>query len=278
MRIFRDFLLELLIAVVVGGVNTVLIILQQLPPLYLFLIITAITFAIILGTVKWYEKRLKKRLGIEQQRWDKIRKEKIRLRQPYANRTEIPKLLFDMFECSSRLVEAHASQDDFSDKLLRIANKLDSAGFLSSNSPFLRRLASIKSLKNPFGVPTNIPKLKQIEPGIINFLLGMQGAMKIENIGALQVSESDTEYQKLLSRVHKLQIGLPSKINTKINGHVQIASSMTNLSYFDLYPSVSPGISIALPYLKPNIYNYIFGLNSEISTLIEKFLLGDDIK
>ncbi len=211
-----------------------------------------------------------------------VRGERRELRTRFKDRLQIPNILFQMFERSRQLTEdANRNHRLGDEELERLGKKLFAAGYLAPDSQFIKGATYLAQFENPFDIvanPSTLKVLKSFNVEMEKFLFSMQGIMQDENIGAMALSTSDPTCQQLLSRIRKLQIGLPDKINMKIIEHHIISNSMANLSYFDVKTTVSPGVAAILPFLKEGTSVYVRGLNSEISNLIEKFLAGEDIK
>ncbi len=99
-RFFRDIWTEVVAAGVLAAMSSIIGIVQDTPPIT----IAIISFVVILVAfrISYYfqDRKLKARLGIEKERWNRVREEKLRLRQPYENRLEITKLLSQMHDKS----------------------------------------------------------------------------------------------------------------------------------------------------------------------------------
>lgn len=201
------------------------------------------------------------------------------MRNRLSDRFEIPNILKRMFERATKATEIEIAQTKFPSKKVmhRVGDKLMKAGYLDPNSSFMRNVKVIEESRNPLDIPLKSRKLKSYEDEMVKFILGLQAAMGVENVGTMIICASDTEYQQLNAELVRLEVGLPKLILVKIQSYILLTNALANLQYLDLEADPQSNLALAVPYLEVGFQAWAKRLNSEIASLIERFLMGEDM-
>jgi hypothetical protein len=270
-RFFRDILVDVIAAGVVAAMTILISKLQGVDPFLLAIITFVVLLIAFRITYHLQEKKLKKRLNIERERWDKIREERIKFRQQYSNRTMIPDLLYKMGERVRELMEktplllADDMVDDFKEIMqLRVPmtiklNRTDAKKLLA-------KFPSVRHLKDP------IQQRRALTMSVYQVLTA-------HGQGAKFVVEKDEEYQRLDKQVEELLVGLPRSIHIKKGGYAQLVNAYYTLAAVDYSKGELPRLfHLYEPFMKAVIVTELSTMRAEISSIIEQFLIGEDIK
>jgi hypothetical protein len=270
-RFFRDIWAQVIAAGVLAAMTILIGKLQEIDPLLLAIgtfIVLLIAFRIVYHL---QERKLVKRLNIEKERWDRIREERIRVRQQYSNRTIIPDLLYQMGERVRELMEktplvlADDMADDFREIMqLRVPMtiKLNRA----DAKQLLAKFPSVRHLKDP----------TQRRRALV---MSTYQVLTAHGQGAKFVVEKDEEYQRLDKQVEELLVGLPRSIHIKKGGYGQLVNAYYTLAAVDYSKGELPRLfRLYEPFMKAVIVTELSTMRAEISSLIEQFLIGEDMK
>jgi len=196
-RVFRDIQAEVIAAGVLAVMINLITIIQNTSPI----LIAVISFIVILMafrvTYYFQEKKLKQRLGIERERWNKIREEKIRLRKPYENRLNITKLLAEMHEQSVLYTQSQLSQNIPKKTWETVAKK---------TAKVIPKLTIFTMLQTPRF--QWLAKQASIRRMISAFLLDMAGVLNSVGLGSLNITNEE-KYLTVYNQVKDLENALP---------------------------------------------------------------------
>jgi len=270
-RLFRDIWVEVIAA---GGLAAMTILigkLQEADPLLLAIV----TFVVLLIAFRviyhLQEKRLKKRLDIEREHWNKIREERIKLRQQYSNRTIIPELLHKMSEHVREVMEKtsitvdESMEDDFRE-ILQIKGTLDIDLSSKNAKKILGKFPSVREYKDP------THQMRAL-------VMSVYQVLTAHGKGARFLLENDEEYQQLDKEVKELLVGLPQSIHIKKDGYTQLVNAYYSLAAVDFSKMQLPQLFyLYQPFMKDVVVTELSIMRAGISSSIERFLLGEDIK
>jgi hypothetical protein len=254
-------------AVIIGVANATAGKISTLEPIYIFLIWFGISFIIILGIIRWQESRLKKHLGLTQERWNKLREERMKHRQIYANRVNIPKMLLELQEYTisevSKQQVTHEEAVAISKELFRETNKL----------------ALLPALIW-YVMPLSLQRRIKMQVFFAQALLNWSAILKRHNLGTMVVVEQKA-YQDLNQQIANCKVGLPAKTTAKIDGCIIMSDLLSSTVLFttsrdfeEMLQSLGR-VRNTLPYLVKGIDMGAGKLRSQVSEEIEKFLLGE---
>lgn len=272
----RELWAELFAAGVLSVINTVASYLHALPPIITF----AIWFVIILIAfrimAKYQEKRLKHRLQIDRERWNKLREEKIKLRQQYSNRMIIPDLLYKMSERVRKLMEDNPMilvTNDFDESITADFKELMQAKHIKKIE--LNKTDMLKTL-------TRFPALRKYKNPVHQvraLAISLYQVFASHGEGAMPLVEKDHDYQQLNKKIEKYLVGLPQSIHVKKDSHIQLANAYYTIMAIDFSKVDLPAlVRLSQPLFGTGVESELSAIRADISSSIEKFLTGDDVK
>lgn len=268
-RFFKDIWAEVIAAGVLAAMSIIIGIIQDTDPI----IIALIAFVIILISFRviyyFQEKKLKSRLGIEKERWSKLREEKIKARQIYANRNELPKMLYELNQCNAEVI---AKQKISNEQARPIAK----AFFLRCIN--LRLIWVTFYFLFPFIMRSLSPRYA--EKVTIEYLMTFNSVLKDFELGSLSIMR-DPIYLKQYSQIKEYEVGLPPKIVEQITGYILLSSALNTFVLFQEDSGLWQHIKFVnrvksyLPYISISIDSRMSKLSGDISKGIESFLTGE---
>ncbi|MBF8265372.1 MAG: hypothetical protein HW384_1236, partial [Dehalococcoidia bacterium] len=202
--------------VIIGFANATITWFRQLEPIHVFAIWFVIAFVIIVGITKWQEERLKRLLKTKEDRWNRVREERTKLRQVYANRTELPKLLNELHQCNIEIV----GKQKISKKQ---AQPLAKAFFLRCIN--LKLLWSVFYFFVPFfrkWFPSYTEKTT------VEYAMTFNAVLKDFKLGSLSIMSSPV-YLSKYHQIREYEIGLPSKLIDRITGYIVLSNALSSL-------------------------------------------------
>lgn len=276
----RDMWKAIVAAVVVAVIDTILLQLRQIPWGYEFAGIFLFTILVIYLLV-WIEKKhLKKRLQIDQQRWSRLRQEKIEYRKSYENKKELPEKLLSLDRILTKGIEHQKLSDNQFILLMKGTFNWMSWPILiivavTYGNPITRRM--FQKLHFNFTVQTAIR---------------MNTLLKNYRIGTLPIT-TDKSYNTLYQEIITLENGLPPKIIAHINLAILLSNVINCLRLINagqpfwkklkyktpmqekLYQPLVLKLKDGLSYLTLQIDDSMSKIRAQVSTDIEGFLMGD---
>lgn len=256
-------------ALIVGIANTIVGTFQQLNPLLMFLIWFAITFTVIVIINQIQERRLRKRLKIDESEWNRIREEKIKARQIYANRNELPEMLYALNQCNAEVI---AKQKISNKQAIPIAR----AFFLRSINP--RLIWAMFYFIVPFAMRKISPQYT--EKATTNYAITFNSVLKDFKLGSLSVMK-DPDYLTKYNRIKEYEVGLPPKLVGQIAGYIVLSNALNSLlllredSALWQHAKFINRVKNYLPYMSIAIDSRLSKLSGDISQSIEGFLIGE---
>lgn len=268
-KIFRDIWTEVIAAGVLAAMTTIIGVIQNTEPV----IVAIIAFVIILVVFRviyyFQEKRINKHLGIERERWNRVREEKIRIRKTYENRLEISKYLTRMNESVIEFNQDQLNNNISKKKWEQIAK--DIGRVIPKHSVFLMLiLPRIQSITNK----------KFAMRFITIFLVDITGVLNKHGLGSLE-AEKNGEYAGYLKQVRDSEVGLPAKICSDIEANILLSKLFGSLLIFDVSQSafrkieINPNYANKFQYLLPTLQIMSSKGIGNIHESIEKWLMGD---
>ncbi len=265
----RDIWSEVIVAGVLAVMASMIGFLQNADPL----IIAIISFAVILITFRiiyyFQEKKLKIRLGIERERWNKLREERIRLRKPYENRLEISSLLSQMHDQAILFTKRQLQENITKTKWEKIFKDV-------------RRVIPKLTIISMFFLPRLqwLGKSKRVQRMMMSFVLDITGILRTHGYGSLQ-AESEEIYSGLYNSVKIYEDGLPPKICKEIEGNIMLSKMLSTLQIFD--PSqpfirklnINPSFVNKFQFLLPTAHMMLSQSRGNIHEAIERWLTGE---
>ena len=205
-----------------------------------------------------------------------LRQERKEWRQKLSDRSEIPTLLFKMYERAKNLCKENKklfTQEDWD----AIGNSLGAAHQIPTIIPSADKATDIrqiekmiKSIPDPFNIGS-VPLIEKLKVFIVN----LQAAMSLRNTGAIPLTNNDGEYQGNETRVKLLQNDLPNTINTKIEACIMLSNGLASLFCIDFGDTDIPDEFLTMrEYLQSSMDGWAQRMRDEISTMIETFILG----
>jgi hypothetical protein len=273
-KFFRDIWVEALAAGVLAAMTALIGKLQEIDPL----IIAGVSFLIYLSVFRLIyhlqERKLKKRLNIERERWDKIREKRIKLRLKYSSSTRVPKLLYEMSEKVRELMEKNPivmtdDNESMTDDLKAIMQLKDVKSFeldTADTKKLLARFPSVKGYKDP------IHQMRAL-------VMSVYQVLTAHEVGAKFLVEKEEEYQRLDKEVEELLVGLPQSIHVKKDGYTQLVNAYYSLAAIDFGNTELPQLfRLYQPFMKDVVVTELSTMRAGISSSIERFLTGEDFK
>jgi hypothetical protein len=270
-RFFRDILVDAIAAGVVAAMTILIGKLQGVDPVLLAIV----TFIVLLVAFRivyhLQEKKLKKRLNLDRERWDKVRDERVKLRQQYSNRTAIPDLLYKMSERVRGLMEntsitADENMEEDFRQILQLKGRLEVDLKAGDAKKILEKFPSVKGYKDP------IHQMRAL-------VMSVYQVLTAHRKGARFIVEQDGEYQQLDRQIRELLVGLPQSIHVKKDGYTQLVNAYYSLAAVDFSNMELPQIfRLYQPFMKDVVVTELATIRAGISSSIEKFLLGEDIQ
>jgi len=237
-----------------------------------YCLLVLIAIFIILGL--WRENRTLRKPQ-EEQREIRILEEKIKLRQPYSNRVAIPEQLHQMSEKAKELSAKNPME-------------LVTKDFDESISEDFRELMEVKKIKtvkltrtDMFKILKSFPSLKRYKNPIHQvraLAISLYQVLSSHGEGLMPLLEKDADYQRLNTEVEKSLIGLPQSIHVKKDAHLQLANAYYTIMSIDFSKIELPAlVRLSQPFFKTGVESELSTIRSDISSSIEKFLVGVDV-
>jgi hypothetical protein len=203
-----------------------------------------------------------------QQETNKVRDEKLRVRQVYANRIDIPQMLLEMDSYLTKQMD----MQKISLKDIRLAMKRARWSFLTRFPLFLLYLSPI-TRRFFHKAPVN---------AVIGFSESLNAILKDYGVGTLVITSKEG-YKELYDKIVEREIGLPPITASKINQAIALSNTLNclrifspNRSYWKSIKSRKPNaLVVSLYSLSLLLNNVMSTLRSQISFDIEKFLIGE---
>lgn len=268
-RFFRDIWTEVIAAGVLAAMSSIIGFIQDTPPITIAIISFVVILVVFRISYYFQARKLKARMGIEKERWNRIREEKIKARQIYANRNELPKMLYELNQCNTEVI---AKQKISKKKALPIAK----AFFLRCIN--LRLIWAIFYFLFPFVMRRLSPQYA--EKATIEYAITFNSVLKDFNLGSLSIMK-DPVYLKQYNQIKEYEVGLPPKLVGQVTGYILLSSALNSLM---LLQEDSPlwqhirfvnRVKSYLPYMSLSIDSRMSKLSGDISKSIENFLTGE---
>jgi hypothetical protein len=213
-RIFDTIVGALLGSIIIGAVNAAVGWFHGIGAIWTGVIWFAISFVIIMAITQWQENRLKKHLGLAQERWNKLREERMKYRQIYADRVNVSKVLLQLQQYTINEVEKQqVSPEDakcIPAELLKATNKL----------------ALVPALIWYFA-PMSLKRFIKIKGFLAQALLNWNAVLKRHNLGAMVVIEQKP-YKDLYQQIIDYKVGLPRKTVAKIEMCIMMSDLLSS--------------------------------------------------
>lgn len=211
---------------------------------------------------------MKIRLGIERERWNKVREEKARLRKPYEDRLQISKLLADMNERAIIYTKEQLNTNITKKQWESIAKDVGKV--------IPKHLILLMLILPRF---QTLAKNKLATRFLTAFLIDITGVLNNHGYGSLE-AEKDATYSQYLKQVRDYEIGLPANICSAIEGNILTSKMFSTLQVFE--PSqpafrkldINPAYVNKVQYLLPTIQIMSGKSVGNIHESIENWLTG----
>ena len=275
-RFFRDIQAEIVAAGVLAAMTILIGKLQEVEPLILALI----TFVVLLIAFRiiyhLQEKKLKKRLNIDRERWNKIREERIKLRTQYSDRIIIPELLYKMGEIAKKLTEENPLEPVTTDDEDMMSDFRELTEMKHAKGMRLDKAMDVKKVLANFG---NLRKYKNPAHKTRALVFSLYQVLTVHGEGAKFLVENNEEYCNLDKQVEELLIGLPQAIHNKKDSYTQLANAYYTIAAIDFSKIELPKlVRLSQPFLGTAVVSELSAIRADISSSIERFLLGEDTK
>jgi hypothetical protein len=237
---------------------------------------------LLIATIEGAHRLIKKtRKEAEEKISPVIQAERRQLREKYSDRLDIPVLLLQIYERAKTLAKTAPQIPLTGSQAEAIAGTLSSAGSIPQYIPKLDMATNESSGLKELGKMLDAP-LKDgnsIINKLLKMLIDVQASMSLHSTGSLHQTSNDTVYQDYRNRVSLLQCGLPHSINMEIDRYIVSSSAIANMLNLDFTSvSTSNWAGMQLQYLLPSLDSWARYQRDTISTLIERFLLGEDMQ
>jgi hypothetical protein len=276
-RWFRDIQVEIIAAGVLAAMTILIGKLQGVDPLLLAIATFAVLLIAFRVVYHLQEKRLKKRLNIEGERWNKTREERIRLRQSYSDRRIIPELLYKMGEIARELTEANPlepvttdNNEDMMGDFRELTQMKDTRGVRLDKTTDVKKLAANFRLLRKYKNPAHQTRA---------LVLSLYQVLTVHGQGAKFLVENNERYLELDKQIEELLIGLPQTIHNKKDSYTQLANAYYTIAAIDFSKIELPRlVRLSQPFLQTAVVSELSAIRADISSTIERFLLGEDAK
>lgn len=274
-RLFRDVWAEVIAAGVLAAMTSIIGIIQDANPI----IVAIIAFVIILLVfrVMYYfqERKLKSRLGIEKERWNKLREEKIRQRQIYTERKQI--ILDTLLKMDKYLAGVIEKQDVSASQFVRAFKKVWRGRLLSL---FTGTFTFMRGNQRRF--------LNYKMKLTIDMLARINTAFRDYNLGTL-VAINKPAYKSMDEQIRELENGFSLKVINDINQTILYTQTISCMGLIKLDRPFWSRIKIntmnesailtfktALSNTQWQIANILDNARGQVAEDIDKYLLGED--
>lgn len=238
-------------------------------------LITLFFVPVIIGL--WRENKIL-RIPHEEQKELRLLDEKIKLREPYSDRIIIPEKLFKMSEIAKDLAARNPLElvtQDFDESMAEDFKEIMEIKVEKIKRVKISKADMFKILKSGF------PGLKRYKDPIQQvraLAIALYQVLSSHGEGLMPLLEEEVEYQQMNTEVEKLLIGLPQSIHIKKDAHIQLANAYYTIVSIDISKIDQPAlVRLSQPFLKTGIESELSNIRADISSAIEKFLVGVDV-